>query len=82
MKFYINKALLNQVSNFISRDNNLACSGELNNAVQHIKNRSVFRLNRLLAQKKKKAKGKRNAEVAPFLAHSTVSLLLHLPKLS
>lgn len=81
MKFYINKALLNQVSNFISRDNNLACSGELNNAVQHIKNRSVFRLNRLLAQKKK-AKGKRNAEVAQFLAHSTVSLLLHLPKLS
>lgn len=53
MKFYINKALLNQVSNFISRDDNLACSGELNNAVQHIKNRSVFRLNRLLAQKKK-----------------------------
>lgn len=63
MKFQINKAPLNQCSNSISRDNNLACSGRLNNAVEHIKNRSVFRLNGLLAQEKKTG-GKRNAEVA------------------
>lgn len=44
-------------------DNNLACSGGVNNAVEHIKNRSVFRLNGLLAQEKKTG-GKRNAEVA------------------
>lgn len=63
MKFQINKAPLNQLSNSISTDNNLACSGGLNNAVEHIKNRSVFRLNVLLAQGKKTG-GKRNAEVA------------------
>lgn len=41
----------------------MACSGELNNAVEHVRNRSVFRLNGLWAQKKKTG-GKRNAEVA------------------
>lgn len=59
MKFQINKAPLNQFSNSISRDNNLACSGRLNNAAEHIKNRSVFRLNGLLALENKDRREKK-----------------------
>lgn len=59
MKFQINKAPLNQFRNSISTDNNLACNGGLNNAVEHIKNRSVFRMNILLAQEKKDRREKK-----------------------